>query len=107
MSNMKPADVLRKAKSLISDPNNWNRDGEYFKGSDESTGCMCAFGAIGMAQSLNVNDFEESPADIIILEALYLWKSHRRLISFNDTEASHPMMMQLFDLAIEIAEATP
>jgi hypothetical protein len=96
------ADTLRKAKALISDPVNWNNDGDYFKDGDPDTGCMCVYGAIHVAldPSHHIGETEKLFDDLF--KSLHL---PYKLIDYNDhPDTTHDDIMALFDRAIELAE---
>ena len=96
------ADTLRKAKALISDPINWNRDGCYFKGADESSACMCIYGALGTSM---VVDAGKAHLDDEILNSTCREMYGMSTTDFNDhPDTTHADIMALFDRAIELAE---
>ena len=96
------ADTLRKAKALISDPENWNKDGDYFKDGDPDTGCMCVFGALSLA--MRTDEGVAHTQDVIIHNAsrdLFDMEP----IKLNDhPNTTHADIMALFDRAIELTE---
>lgn len=98
------ADTLRKAKALISDPVNWNKDGHYFKGGDRSSNCMCFYGALGTAKGIDAGEVHSNDVVIWLLcEELF----DMTATDYNDhPDTTHADIMALFDRAIELAEKT-
>lgn len=96
------ADTLRKAKALISDPKNWNTDGNYFKGGDPSTECMCVYGALSTAMGIGIGIAHTN--DTILHDAsMGLFRMDP--VKLNDhPDTTHADIMALFDRAIELAE---
>lgn len=98
------AETLRKAKALISDPENWNKDGEWYRGKDPESDCMCAYGAIMRV----TGKFTEWPSKEYYtqpMEAASLELFNDEVIEVNDhPDTTHDDIMALFDRAIELAE---
>ena len=94
--------LLRAAKSLISDPKDWTQEGLYVN----AQGCMCAQGALNRAfrwSKLNTDVADEAQT--------YLHKVVRKLnpyclvTSYNDDrETTHADIMKLFDDAATMAD---
>ena len=94
--------LLRAAKSLISDPKDWTQEGVY----STIDGCMCAQGAFFRtfwASDYNVDVSDDAQS--------YLHKAVRKLnpyclvTSYNDDrETTHADIMNLFDDAAAMAD---
>ena len=98
---MKYSEVLKEAKELLKDPNNWNKDGLYYKINDQDSGCYCIFGAINQVTG---NYYPE--ADEFYFEAKFNTSSDP-VIDFNDDpETTHEDLMDWFDKMIDQVEGT-
>lgn len=98
------ADTLRKAKALISDSVNWNQDGDFFKGGDPETNCMCAYGACMMATGKLVDWPSDYPYAKPLEEASDELFGFEVVMTNDNPETTHEEIMRLFDRAIELAE---
>ena len=101
-------DILRTAKALISDPVDWNQDGDYVRMDNEH--CMCAFGAIQRAEedcdtTYYVGIFEKGSASDAIKKAAKSFTTDNVVVYNDDFTTSHADIMKLFDRAAEIADA--
>lgn len=98
------ADTLRKAKALISKPVNWNKDGEWYKGGNPNSNCMCAYGAV-MRVTGNFTEWPSKEDYSQPLEDAAMMLFDREVIDVNDhPDTTHDDIMALFDRAIELAE---
>ena len=98
-----PAQVLRDAKALISDPAKWTQkaaardiEGAEVAFGDEDAVCWCALGAIWRAVP---NNDVETDAIFALSNAMGMG-----VPLFNDAH-THPEVLAAFDRAIELAEA--
>ena len=106
------AEVLRKARELISDPKRWTQ-GEYAKDANglkvgpnsARAVCFCSLGAIAKVKKASAGKAVKSkPAHILYLKmrladpfSPYIW-------DFNDKH-THAEVLEAFDKAIAAAEA--
>jgi hypothetical protein len=103
---MTPLETLKRARAHLSDPKNWNQDGEYFKGGDNATGCCCAMGAIildDVGPVLNWSAPHVRAAQAALICALPSgWFS---VPKYNDDpNTTHPDILALYDRAIASLE---
>jgi hypothetical protein len=94
--------LLRAAKSLISDPKDWTQEGLYVN----AQGCMCAQGAINKAfrwSKLNEDVVDDASKYMrLALGRVYLYGL---VTSYNDDpETTHADIMKLFDDAATMAD---
>lgn len=88
---------LIAAKALIDTPEKWGKE-EYL---DKLSGCMCAYGAIGV--TLNTTSWltAEDSAEASALEDALDECWGRNVAAFNDApDTTHADIMALFDRAI-------
>lgn len=103
---MKPSEILIAAKTVISDEANWTkgsfaRDAEGVSlgdGYDNSAVCFCSLGAIEHVTKADIGD---TPA-ITYLSIAAFDISLSTIEELND-HSSHAMVMQMWDLAIDLA----
>jgi hypothetical protein len=103
---MTPLETLQKAREHLSDPKNWNKDGNYFKDNDRSSGCCCALGALALCE-VGPNPRWSAPhihdARAALMSALR--PGGRTVTSFNDAPSTtHADILALFDRAIASVE---
>lgn len=106
------AEILQKARDLISDEKNWNQ-GDYGRASGKPVGiianqrlptdtdCFCAVGAIAWVSDATVNEAERSAA-WKFLNAETNSAEMNEIHEFNDTH-THAEVLDLFDRAIKRA----
>lgn len=105
-----PSEVLRAAKALIENPENWTQNmyGRHTKtskrhlmGFDEAATCWCSVGALQkVAGHEEVYHLESRLGEAARLIANTV---EENAVHFNDNR-SHAEVMHMFDLAIERAE---
>lgn len=92
---MKYSEVLTKAKELLKDPKNWNKDGGYYRNANPNSGCYCIFGALG-----EVNE-QYGPEWSGILHGEMTGVSSSLVVEFNDDpDTTHQDLMDWFDKTI-------
>jgi hypothetical protein len=95
--------LLRAAKSLISDPKDWTQIGVYVT----SDGCMCAQGALNKAfrwGKLN-GDVSDQACDYLI-RVLRKQSPYHFVTTYNDASTTtHADIMNLFDDAATMADS--
>lgn len=127
---MLASEVLLKAKELLSNKENWCRSGHY---ADDSLGQSvvpssnkaCKFCTIGSVYNIlqanpanfeidngivdryvrpavSMNSFFGNYTPLKDMDGNPIWRS---VITFNDLQASHSQLMEMFDKAIELAKA--
>lgn len=102
----KNAEILKKAKEHISDPEMWIK-GTYFSGPEENAPC-CMLGAMKWAlDSVNPHDVNElSEAFLECRDVLLHLVSEEELHEFNDSiTTTHDDVMKVFEEGIAIAES--
>lgn len=113
------ANLLREARTILSDPNVWTKEGLFHDPDDASADTLtapkvCAIGGICKAAKLAVYDTDEAYDIPEIQEALERLANcaplpeggaQSRMLApiymYNDGPASHQDILALFDLAIE------
>jgi len=101
------AEVLKKARNLISKPENWtqgyaarNKLGAPVHIYSEDANCFCAVGAVGRAvHELELNSKER---DVLLL-SYFDPVLHTSVAEFNDSN-THNKVLELFDKAIAEAK---
>lgn len=103
---MNTTEILIKAKSLIENPKNWNRNGQYTSRSWFGFGAQkyCAWGAIQVtegklysdAQYFLYNAFTDMKKEGLIPDSV-------SFTNFNDKVATHEEILAVFDRAIKNA----
>jgi hypothetical protein len=95
--------LLRAAKSLISDPADWTQEGLYVN----AQGCLCAQGALNKAfrwSKLNTEVVDDAANYLKV--AVSKVRTYRLVTSYNDDpETTHADIMNLFDDAATMADA--
>jgi len=101
-THLQTASNLRKAKALISNPENWNQDGGYSADEDSDSDCLCAQGAVGRAMGIPfdklvvINILELSALEFALPKHLsYSVDEYNDLVT-----TTHLDIMNLFDKAI-------
>jgi hypothetical protein len=114
-------ETLRHARFLLSSPENWTQ-GAYARNANhrsigahqtEEIRCMCSAGALRVAHNALQNQNSDAYVKaagylvkaIVKLNELEKWPKYPvHIPDFNDT-TNHPMVIKMFDLAIEMAAA--
>lgn len=103
---MKNSEILKQAKQLIINPQNWMQ-GDWC--NDNQT-CFCGLGAVTRVVSPNFDIYPGStdgPDNYLRLAALKLDPNHDADTTFepyNDSH-THEEVLHAFDVAIQLAEA--
>ena len=101
---MKYSQILIEAKDLLSDPENWNQDGFYYKSNNPESDCYCTFGAIYTVMNLDPEGEEADKVSHSLAELLG-FEVGIDLVEWNDSpETTHEELMGVFDKAITKAE---
>lgn len=101
------AEVLRKARELISDQKRWTQKAYARDRYGFGTGpwlknaiCFCSRGALMKASGLKVNEVVATPANTVLQSNM-----NGNVPLFNDTH-THAEVLEAFDRAIAAAEAS-
>ncbi len=99
----KVGNLLRASKALISDPSKWIK-GAYV----DDYGCMCAQGALNEAYISSKYGHEIAyEASLFLKAGVQKVRTYRLVTSYNDDpETTHADIMNLFDDAAAMADAT-
>jgi hypothetical protein len=108
---MTPLETLKKAREHLSNPQNWNQDGDYFKDDDRSTRCCCALGAVELVTGDTSDDglapLVGAKAEAYVLLGAALPRGIDEIHVYNDhPDTTHPDILALFGRAIASLETT-
>lgn len=103
---MKNSEILKQAKQLIINPQNWMQ-GDW---CNEDRTCFCGLGAVTKVVSPDFNMYSglcDGPDNYLYQSALQLDPNHDPKTTFapyNDSH-THEEVLHAFDVAIQLAEA--
>lgn len=114
---MKPHEILTEAKALIANPDNWVqgymfgiRDAGGFKACnrDQHPNCFCSLGALDAVLTQHNLDgpggvWRDCNTALCAAAVRLSDRRSRTITTFNDGN-THSSVMQMFDVAIEIAK---
>lgn len=101
------AEILQKARDLISDEKNWTQEefardeqGMWTGPLDDNAKCFCAIGAVARVSRIDPDDY--FPGEKLMQQAAFEMCGTYSIASFNDSR-THAEVLDLFDRAIKRA----